>query len=143
MPEQQVPATQPAIEDSNATLFVDGIGAMPSEETWALFRTFGTVLSIKTPPGRSYGFVTYLHRASAEAAMVALSHERSGRGLRVTWSTRPKAEAPQGPDVGAAFPGQAALDPSSMATLSLLGLLPAGGGMAIPQVGMHGAQASG
>jgi len=80
-------------DENNTTVF---IGGLPSEvglaelKTYApltftshfrFFLPFGEIASVKIPPGKGCGFVQFVHRESAESAIVNMSGYSLGKKL--------------------------------------------------------------
>ena len=60
-------------DPTNTTLFIGGLSAGVSEDDLrTLFGRFGEIVYTKIPPGKGCGFVQFVHRAPAEAAMATM-----------------------------------------------------------------------
>ena len=60
-------------DPTNTTLFIGGLSAGVSEDDLRnLFGRFGEIVYTKIPPGKGCGFVQFVQRAAAEAAMAAM-----------------------------------------------------------------------
>lgn len=75
-------------DPSNTTVFVGGLPACISEETLkTFFQNFGEITYVKIPPNKGCGFVQYVRRADAEAAMLKM-HDFPIHGksrIRLSW----------------------------------------------------------
>lgn len=107
-------------EDSgveNTTLFVGGLAADATEADLAgLFQAYGALAQVRVPPGKNCGFVEYMERPAAEAALAAVhGHVLRGSALRLSWGRNGlrHARAPQRtPYVPDAAPLMYAADPA-------------------------------
>ncbi len=60
-------------DPTNTTLFIGGLSAGVSEDDLrTLFGRFGEIVYTKIPPGKGCGFVQFVQRGAAEAAMASM-----------------------------------------------------------------------
>lgn len=67
-------------DPSNTTLFIGGLSSSVTEEDLrVLFGRYGDIVYTKIPPGKGCGFVQFVQRPAAEAAMgqMQVRHPRS------------------------------------------------------------------
>ncbi|SCV01063.1 LAMI_0G09120g1_1 [Lachancea mirantina] len=71
----------------NTTVFVGGLTPSISEQhLHSLFAPFGTLVSVKIPPGKGCGFVKYANRIDAEAAIQGMhGFIFGGNPIRLSW----------------------------------------------------------
>jgi hypothetical protein len=145
-PSAGMPGTHPAeLDPTNTTLFIGGLSAGVSEdELRAIFIRYGDVVYTKIPQGKGCGFVQFVNRPDAEAAMAEMNGQMVGSSaIRISWgrSTSRTAilQAQQRPAPGAlgayagaftpagyaAAPGALA-DPYAAVAAAPAGLAPAG-----------------
>lgn len=87
-PSAGMPGTHPAeLDPTNTTLFIGGLAAGVSEEQLrAIFVRYGDVVYTKIPQGKGCGFVQYVSRADAEAAMAEMNGQVVGTSaIRISW----------------------------------------------------------
>ncbi|KAF8058338.1 RBP47C' [Scenedesmus sp. PABB004] len=87
-PSAGMPGTHPAeLDPTNTTLFIGGLSAGVSEEQLrAIFGRFGDVVYTKIPQGKGCGFVQYVARPDAEAAMAEMNGAMVGASaIRISW----------------------------------------------------------
>ncbi|KAK9828082.1 hypothetical protein WJX81_001458 [Elliptochloris bilobata] len=74
-------------DPTNTTLFIGGLSAGVSEDDLrTLFGRFGEIVYTKIPPGKGCGFVQFVQRAAAEAAMAAMQGQVVGQSsIRISW----------------------------------------------------------
>lgn len=73
-------------DPTNTTLFIGGLGGTVSEEDLrAIFGQYGPIVYTKIPPGKGCGFVQFVQRPSAEAALL---------GLQGQVTSQPRMHAP-------------------------------------------------
>jgi hypothetical protein len=165
-PSAGMPGTHPAeLDPTNTTLFIGGLSAGVSEEELrAIFVRYGDVVYTKIPQGKGCGFVQFVNRPDAEAAMAEMNGQMVGSSaIRISWgrSTSRTAilQAQQRPAPGAlaAFGGSFApagyaaapgtlVDPYAGVAAAPAGLAPAGGmyaAAAQAPAGMYGIAAGG
>lgn len=113
-PSAGMPGTHPAeLDPTNTTLFIGGLSAGVTEEQLrAIFVRYGDVVYTKIPQGKGCGFVQFVNRADAEAAMAEMNGQVIGSSaIRISWgrSTSRAAALQQQlrPGVLGAFPGAA------------------------------------
>lgn len=112
-PSAGMPGTHPAeLDPTNTTLFIGGLSAGVTEEQLrAIFIRYGEVVYTKIPQGKGCGFVQFVSRADAEAAMAEMNGQVIGSSaIRISWgrSTSRAAALQQGrPGVLGAFPAAA------------------------------------
>lgn len=73
---------------NNTTVFVGGLtnGFVTEEEIATFFAPFGPITYVKIPPGKGCGFVSYVHRQSAEQAIAQLNGSLIGNNrIRLSW----------------------------------------------------------
>lgn len=111
-PSAGMPGTHPAeLDPTNTTLFIGGLSAGVTEEQLrAIFVRYGDVVYTKIPQGKGCGFVQFVNRADAEAAMQEMNGQVIGSSaIRISWgrSTSRAAALQQQmrPGVLGAFPG--------------------------------------
>uniref|UniRef100_A0A383W2Q4 RRM domain-containing protein n=1 Tax=Tetradesmus obliquus TaxID=3088 RepID=A0A383W2Q4_TETOB len=165
-PSTGMPGTHPAeLDPTNTTLFIGGLSAGVSEdELRAIFVRYGEVVYTKIPQGKGCGFVQFVNRPDAEAAMAEMNGQMVGASaIRISWgrSTSRTAilQAQQRPAPGAlaaygafaapagygAAPG-ALVDPYGAVAAAPAGLAPAGAmyaAAAPAAAGMYGIAAGG
>lgn len=60
-------------DPTNTTLFIGGLSSGVSEEDLrTVFSQYGDIIYTKIPPGKGCGFVQFVQRAPAEAALLQL-----------------------------------------------------------------------
>ncbi|GMM30872.1 Ngr1 protein [Martiniozyma asiatica (nom. inval.)] len=74
-------------DPNTTTVFVGGLSQGVNEDTLAtLFEPFGSILSIKVPPGKGCGFVRFTERKDAEAAIQGMQgFAIAGGRIRLSW----------------------------------------------------------
>lgn len=75
-------------DPNNTTVFVGGLtGSFVGEEELAShFAPFGPIVYVKIPPGKGCGFVSFVHRSSAENAIAQLNGTLlAGNRIRLSW----------------------------------------------------------
>jgi hypothetical protein len=83
-----MPGTHPAeLDPTNTTLFIGGLSAGVSEdELRAIFIRYGDVVYTKIPQGKGCGFVQFINRPDAEAAMAEMNGQMVGSSaIRISW----------------------------------------------------------
>jgi hypothetical protein len=146
-PSAGMPGTHPAeLDPTNTTLFIGGLSAGVTEEQLrAIFVRYGDVVYTKIPQGKGCGFVQFVNRADAEAAMAEMNGQVIGSSaIRISWgrSTSRAAALQQQlrPGVLGGFPGAGFAFPG--AGLDAYGAGMVSGGMAQPeQMGLFQAAA--
>ncbi|KAG9015406.1 RRM protein [Tulasnella sp. JGI-2019a] len=80
-------AVQNSTDPYNTTVFVGGLSGLISEETLrTFFGEFGEIHYVKIPPGKGCGFVQFVKKADAEAAIKGLQGFPIGGGrVRLSW----------------------------------------------------------
>lgn len=75
------------LDPSNTTLFIGGLSAAVTEDQLrAIFHRFGEIVYVKIPAGKGCGFVQFMGRANAEAAMLAMNGQMVGStSIRISW----------------------------------------------------------
>lgn len=84
----QAPGSPMFTDPNNTTVFVGGLtGAFVSEEELAEhFASWGPIVYVKIPPGKGCGFVSFVHRHSAEQAIGHLNGTMlAGNRIRLSW----------------------------------------------------------
>lgn len=87
-PSAGMPGTHPAeLDPTNTTLFIGGLSAGVTEEQLrAIFVRYGDVVYTKIPQGKGCGFVQFVNRADAEAAMQEMNGQVIGSSaIRISW----------------------------------------------------------
>ncbi|KAF6261797.1 hypothetical protein COO60DRAFT_723062 [Scenedesmus sp. NREL 46B-D3] len=87
-PSAGMPGTHPAeLDPTNTTLFIGGLSAGVSEEELrAIFVRYGDVVYTKIPQGKGCGFVQFVTRPDAEAAMTEMNGQMVGSSaIRISW----------------------------------------------------------
>ena len=65
-------------DPTNTTLFIGGLSSSVTEEDLrVLFGRYGDIVYTKIPPGKGCGFVQFVQRPAAEAAMGQMQVRRS------------------------------------------------------------------
>ncbi|KAI3642298.1 hypothetical protein MP228_011853 [Amoeboaphelidium protococcarum] len=138
---------QPPVNDqSNTTVFVGGLtnGYVSEENLASIFAPFGPITYVKIPPGKGCGFVSYVHRQSAEQAITQLNGCLIGTNrVRLSWGrnsngsggTLSSFASPQsiGNQQLSAFRGDAQFIRSPRPTVQFAGHGGAGGQYATPE----------
>jgi RNA recognition motif-containing protein len=102
-------------DPSNTTVFVGGLtnGYVSEEELVASFSPFGPITYVKIPPGKGCGFVSFVHRQSAEAAIAQLNGSLVGTNrIRLSWGRNSTAVMPSQFAQSGMMPPQAAMQHS-------------------------------
>jgi len=87
-PSAGMPGTHPAeLDPTNTTLFIGGLSAGVTEEQLrAIFVRYGDVVYTKIPQGKGCGFVQFVNRGDAEAAMQEMNGQVIGSSaIRISW----------------------------------------------------------
>ena len=86
-PPSVPPVLDGAVDPTNTTVFVGGLDAAVTEdELRAVFDRFGELVYVKIPHGKNCGFVQFVHRACAEAAIAGANGAMVGRQqVRLSW----------------------------------------------------------
>lgn len=87
-PSAGMPGTHPAeLDPTNTTLFIGGLSAGVTEEQLrAIFVRYGDVVYTKIPQGKGCGFVQFVNRSDAEAAMAEMNGQVIGSSaIRISW----------------------------------------------------------
>jgi hypothetical protein len=87
-PSAGMPGTHPAeLDPTNTTLFIGGLSAGVTEEQLrTIFVRYGEVVYTKIPQGKGCGFVQFVNRADAEAAMGEMNGQVIGSSaIRISW----------------------------------------------------------
>lgn len=150
-PSAGMPGTHPAeLDPTNTTLFIGGLSAGVTEEQLrAIFVRYGDVVYTKIPQGKGCGFVQFVNRSDAEAAMAEMNGQVIGSSaIRISWgrSTSRAAALQQQlrPGVLGAFsPGAAGFATGFPAGLDAYGAAGGmvSGGMQAGQIGLFQAAA--
>ena len=87
---QQWAASQQFVyhDPNNTTVFVGGLvnGYTSEEDLMRAFGPFGPISYVKIPPGKGCGFVSFVHRQSAEQAITHLNGAMIGPNrIRLSW----------------------------------------------------------
>ena len=80
--------TSSVFDPNNTTVFVGGLTNtfISEEELAGYFAPFGPITYVKIPPGKGCGFVSFVHRQSAEQAIASLNGCLiSGNRVRLSW----------------------------------------------------------
>ncbi|CAB4254397.1 similar to Saccharomyces cerevisiae YBR212W NGR1 RNA binding protein that negatively regulates growth rate [Maudiozyma barnettii] len=85
----------------NTTLFIGGLNRDIAEwQVQLLFRPFGNIFSIRIPPLRGCGFITYFNQLDAQAAMIGMQgYVVDGHRVRLAWGNTPIADFPEYEDI--------------------------------------------
>ncbi|KAG0315623.1 hypothetical protein BGZ99_007351 [Dissophora globulifera] len=88
-------------DPNNTTVFVGGLsGPTHEDELRSVFAAYGDITYVKIPPGKSCGFVQFVHRQSAEMAINQLNGYQIGTSkIRLSWGraqNEPKPMLPHG-----------------------------------------------
>lgn len=113
-PSAGMPGTHPAeLDPTNTTLFIGGLSSGVTEEQLrAIFVRYGDVVYTKIPQGKGCGFVQFVNRGDAEAAMAEMNGQVIGSSaIRISWgrstSRAAALQQPGRPGLLGAFPGTA------------------------------------
>ena len=87
VPPPQTGTPDGAVDPTNTTVFVGGLdAAVTEEELRSVFDRFGELVYVKIPHGKNCGFVQFVHRACAEAAIAGANGATVGRQqVRLSW----------------------------------------------------------
>ncbi|KAG8879845.1 RRM protein [Tulasnella sp. 332] len=90
-------AVQNSTDPYNTTVFVGGLSGLISEDTLrTFFSEFGEIHYVKIPPGKGCGFVQFVKKADAEAAIEGLQGFPIGGGrVRLSWGRSQSDKAAQ------------------------------------------------
>lgn len=90
----------------NTTVFVGGLDPTVNEDDLRrAFQLFGELIYVKVPPGKGCGFVQYVHRPCAEAALMQMQGQYVGKQpVRLSWG-RSAGRGGAGGSSGGAPPG--------------------------------------
>jgi RNA recognition motif-containing protein len=97
-PSAGMPGTHPAeLDPTNTTLFIGGLSAgITEDQLRAIFIRFGDVVYTKIPQGKGCGFVQFVSRADAEAAMAEMNGQVIGStAIRISWGRSTSRGAPR------------------------------------------------
>ncbi|SMN19115.1 similar to Saccharomyces cerevisiae YBR212W NGR1 RNA binding protein that negatively regulates growth rate [Maudiozyma saulgeensis] len=85
----------------NTTLFIGGLSRDITEwQVQMLFRPFGNIFSVRIPPRRGCGFVTFFNQLDAQAAMIGMQgYLVDGHRVRLAWGNTPIADFPEYQDI--------------------------------------------
>ncbi|CAK0784061.1 hypothetical protein CVIRNUC_007264 [Coccomyxa viridis] len=74
-------------DPTNTTLFIGGLSSSVTEEDLrVLFGRYGDIVYTKIPPGKGCGFVQFVQRPAAEAAMGQMQGQMlGGSTIRISW----------------------------------------------------------
>jgi len=88
-------------DPNNTTVFVGGLsGHVTEDELRRYFAGFGDITYVRIPPGKGCGFVQFVHRQSAEAAITQMQGYPIGNSrVRLSWG-RSQNAANNGPTGG-------------------------------------------
>ncbi|KAF5095268.1 hypothetical protein D0Z03_001876 [Geotrichum reessii] len=80
----------------NTTVFVGGLsGVVTPDELRSYFTSFGTITYVKIPPGKGCGFVQFVTRQSAEAAITQMQGYTIGNSrVRLSWGRSQNTNGP-------------------------------------------------
>ena len=86
-PQSSAAPLDGTVDPTNTTVFVGGLDAMVTEdELRGIFDRFGELVYVKIPHGKNCGFVQFVHRANAEAAIAGANGTTVGRQqVRLSW----------------------------------------------------------
>lgn len=81
-PVQRIPGNR-----SNTTVFIGGLSSNVTElQLRILFEPFGSISTVRIPPGKKCGFVKYFKRIDAEAALIGMQgFNIGGQAVRLAW----------------------------------------------------------
>ena len=87
---------------TNTTLFIGNLSPSITEEYLkATFSQFGEIVYVKIPVGRNCGFVQYVDRLSAEAALGSMNNQILGDcTIRVSWGRNRSTTTPTATTIG-------------------------------------------
>ncbi|CAI4063746.1 hypothetical protein SKDZ_08G1340 [Saccharomyces kudriavzevii ZP591] len=94
-PVQQQPSLNHFTDPNNTTVFIGGLSSLVTEdELRAYFQPFGTIVYVKIPVGKGCGFVQYVDRLSAEAAIAGMQgFPIANSRVRLSWGRSAKQTA--------------------------------------------------
>ncbi|EJS43448.1 nam8p [Saccharomyces arboricola H-6] len=94
-PVQQQPSLTHFTDPNNTTVFIGGLSSLVTEdELRAYFQPFGTIVYVKIPVGKGCGFVQYVDRLSAEAAISGMQgFPIANSRVRLSWGRSAKQTA--------------------------------------------------
>lgn len=94
-PVQQQPSLNHFTDPNNTTVFIGGLSSLVTEdELRAYFQPFGTIVYVKIPVGKCCGFVQYVDRLSAEAAIAGMQgFPIANSRVRLSWGRSAKQTA--------------------------------------------------
>lgn len=74
-------------DPTNTTLFIGGLSpAVTEDQLRSIFGHFGDIIYVKIPQGKGCGFVQFVLRTAAEAALQAMSGQiLGGSAIRISW----------------------------------------------------------
>ncbi|KAK9813166.1 hypothetical protein WJX72_010040 [[Myrmecia] bisecta] len=92
-------------DPTNTTLFIGGLGAGVTEDDLkTIFGRYGEIIYTKIPPGKGCGFVQFVQRHAAEAAMAQMNGQVLGTSTcRISWGRSNVNRPPVAASAGAAF----------------------------------------
>lgn len=132
-------------DPNNTTVFVGGLSNQVTEdELRRFFAPFGDITYVKIPPGKGCGFVQYVQRHSAEAAITQMQGYPLGNSrVRLSWgrSNANGNSSVNGSSVGVNGPGGAGHYSSGNvvgSNLNSVGYRPNGATPIYPQLGLGG-----
>jgi hypothetical protein len=113
--KQALPPPEPTDDPHNTTIFAGGLEPhLTADHLRALFAPYGPLASVKVPAGKCCGFIQFVHRASAEAAIAALhGYDTGSSRMRLAWGRTASKPAANGAN-GAAAPAQGQGQPQQL-----------------------------
>lgn len=86
-------------DPNNTTVFVGGLsGYVTGDELRSYFVSFGDITYVKIPPGKGCGFVQFVQRQSAEAAITQMQGYPIGNSrVRLSWGRSQNINGPSTP----------------------------------------------
>lgn len=83
-------------DPNNTTVFVGGLsGYVTGDELRSYFANFGDITYVKIPPGKGCGFVQFVQRQSAEAAITQMQGYPIGNSrVRLSWGRSQNSNGP-------------------------------------------------
>jgi RNA recognition motif-containing protein len=102
--------TAPAPSDmdpTNTTLFIGGLSASVTEDQLrSIFGRYGEIIYTKIPQGKGCGFVQFVDRKCAEAAMGEMNGQVLGNSaVRISWGRSSSSKAPPAGGAGGGAAG--------------------------------------
>jgi RNA recognition motif-containing protein len=85
-------------DPNNTTVFIGGLsGYVTKDELRSFFQAFGEIVYVSIPPGKSCGFIQFVHRSAAEMAMNQMQGYPIGNSrIRLSWGRSQNNAGPPG-----------------------------------------------